>query len=47
MQVVAREVELPWEQTDLRGLDEGQRSAELDRIQAAEKAHRFDLSRPR
>ncbi|WP_327334130.1 non-ribosomal peptide synthetase [Streptomyces anulatus] len=46
VQVVAREVELPWEQTDLRGLDEGQRSAELDRIQAAEKAHRFDLSRP-
>ncbi|GGS28025.1 amino acid adenylation domain-containing protein [Streptomyces parvus] len=46
VQVVAREVELPWERTDLRALGEEERAAELDRIQAAEKAHRFDLARP-
>ncbi len=33
VQVVAREVELPWEQTDLRDLDEDRRTAELNRNQ--------------
>ncbi|MBW5420530.1 amino acid adenylation domain-containing protein [Streptomyces sp. BG9H] len=46
VQVVAREVELPWSETDLRELGEAERAAELDRIQAEEKAHRFDLARP-
>ncbi|MFJ9887220.1 amino acid adenylation domain-containing protein [Streptomyces sp. NPDC091287] len=46
VQAVAREVELPWEEADLRGLGEAERIAERDRVQAEEKAHRFDVARP-
>ncbi|MEU8824339.1 amino acid adenylation domain-containing protein [Streptomyces sp. NPDC048636] len=46
VQVVSREVELPWAEADLGGLEADARAAELERLQSAEKAHRFDLSRP-
>ncbi|WP_432587792.1 amino acid adenylation domain-containing protein [Streptomyces sp. HD1123-B1] len=46
VQVVSREVELPWAEADLGGLGAAARTAELERLQSAEKAHRFDLSRP-
>ncbi|MFF2144925.1 amino acid adenylation domain-containing protein [Kitasatospora sp. NPDC058190] len=46
VQVVAREVELPWATTDLRDLAAADREQELARVQAEEKAHPFDLSRP-
>ncbi|MFI6641777.1 amino acid adenylation domain-containing protein [Streptomyces sp. NPDC050504] len=46
VQAVAREVELPWEEVDLRHLGDAERTAERDRVQAAEKAHRFDVARP-
>ncbi|MFL6129405.1 MAG: condensation domain-containing protein, partial [Mycobacteriales bacterium] len=44
VQVVPRHVELPWSTVDLTtGPD---RRAELDRLAAAERAHRFDLGHP-
>ncbi|OPF84591.1 non-ribosomal peptide synthetase [Streptomyces antioxidans] len=46
VQVVSREVRLPWEEADLGGLDADARAVELERLQGREKAHRFDLSRP-
>ncbi|QKV94272.1 amino acid adenylation domain-containing protein [Streptomyces sp. NA02950] len=46
VQVVSREVELPWAEADLGGLGAEKRAAELERLQNAEKAHGFDLSRP-
>ncbi|MFJ7205933.1 amino acid adenylation domain-containing protein [Streptomyces sp. NPDC098789] len=46
VQVVARQVELPWEETDVAGLDAPERAAELERIQIQEQARRFDLARP-
>ncbi|MGW0330970.1 amino acid adenylation domain-containing protein [Streptomyces sp. NPDC003011] len=46
VQVVSRQVEVPWAESDLRGLGEAERTAELERLQAAEKAHAFDLARP-
>ncbi|WP_329618540.1 non-ribosomal peptide synthetase [Streptomyces sp. S465] len=46
VQVVSREVRLPWAEADLGGLDADARAAELARLQDQEKAHRFDLSRP-
>ena len=42
IQVVHREVALPWREIDLTGAD----PAELDRVQAADRAERFDLVRP-
>ncbi|MGC9441181.1 amino acid adenylation domain-containing protein [Streptomyces sp. WG5] len=46
VQVVARQVQVPWAVSDLSPLGEDERTAELARIQAAEKAHAFDLTRP-
>ncbi|GKQ38416.1 non-ribosomal peptide synthetase [Streptomyces sp. A012304] len=46
VQMVARHVEVPWAESDLRGLAEAERETELRRLQAAEKAHSFDLTRP-
>ncbi|GCB53366.1 non-ribosomal peptide synthetase [Streptomyces sp. NL15-2K] len=46
VQVVSPTVEIPWSESDLRQLDPARRDAELRRIQAEEKAHRFDLARP-
>ena len=42
IQVVHREVALPWREIDLTGAE----PAELDRVQAADRAERFDLVRP-
>ncbi|MBX7555725.1 amino acid adenylation domain-containing protein, partial [Streptomyces sp. tea 10] len=47
VQVVPQTVELPWTETDLSTeTDPERRSAELDRLIAADRAERFDLSRP-
>jgi amino acid adenylation domain-containing protein/non-ribosomal peptide synthase protein (TIGR01720 family) len=46
VQVVARTVELPWEQTDLTGLDTESRATEAQRLQAAHQSAKFDLARP-
>ncbi|WP_330330499.1 amino acid adenylation domain-containing protein [Streptomyces sp. NBC_00536] len=46
VQVVARQVELPWAESDLSGLGEEARGEELARLQAAETALPFDLTRP-
>ncbi|MDQ0937557.1 amino acid adenylation domain-containing protein [Streptomyces turgidiscabies] len=45
-QLVLRDVELPWQETDLTGLSEGARGAEADRLAAEDRARRFDLGRP-
>ncbi|WP_107420956.1 non-ribosomal peptide synthetase [Streptomyces sp. CB03234] len=44
--VIPRDVELPWHESDLTGLDPAERAAELDRVTAAGLAHRFDPRRP-
>ncbi|OKK04806.1 non-ribosomal peptide synthetase [Streptomyces sp. CB03234] len=46
VQVVAREAALPWQEDDLGALPADRRTAELARIQAEEKNHRFELTRP-
>ncbi|MEU1310630.1 amino acid adenylation domain-containing protein, partial [Streptomyces cinnamoneus] len=46
VQVVARDVELPWTETDLSDLPDDERAAEAERIQIQEQARRFDLARP-
>ncbi|MDJ0382275.1 non-ribosomal peptide synthetase [Streptomyces sp. G-G2] len=46
VQVVSRDVEVPWQESDLRSLDGVAREAELLRLQAEEKAHPFDPARP-
>ncbi|BAG20094.1 MULTISPECIES: non-ribosomal peptide synthetase [Streptomyces] len=46
VQVISRAVDVPWREDDLRPLGEDVRAAELERIQAEEKAHAFDLARP-
>nr|WBO80847.1 amino acid adenylation domain-containing protein [Streptomyces sp. SBE_14.2] len=46
VQVVARHVELPWSETDLRTLGERETETRLGELQAEEKAHVFDLARP-
>ncbi|MFC5286679.1 amino acid adenylation domain-containing protein [Actinokineospora guangxiensis] len=46
VQVVARDVVLPWVEIDLAALPESDRAAELARVQADEQSRRFDLSRP-
>ncbi|MCG6495239.1 non-ribosomal peptide synthase/polyketide synthase [Kitasatospora sp. A2-31] len=46
VQVIPREVELPWSETDLSGLSETERQAEWDRWLAADRARRFDLTKP-
>ncbi|KAA5835174.1 amino acid adenylation domain-containing protein [Saccharopolyspora hirsuta] len=44
VQVVPDEVELPWQEIDLSGADD--QLAEVDRLTAADRARRFDLTRP-
>ncbi|OKI00759.1 non-ribosomal peptide synthetase [Streptomyces sp. CB02923] len=44
VQVIAREVELPWQETDLSGLAPDTADAEAERLAAEERARRFDLA---
>ncbi|MFW6720822.1 amino acid adenylation domain-containing protein [Streptomyces sp. MAR4 CNY-716] len=44
VQVVARDVELPWREEDLSGLGEDDARAELDRLTARRLAERIDLT---
>ncbi|KOG59479.1 non-ribosomal peptide synthetase [Streptomyces flaveolus] len=46
IQVVHREVPLPWEESDLTGLPEAEREAALGRILDEERARPFDLAVP-
>ncbi|MUN36833.1 non-ribosomal peptide synthetase [Actinomadura litoris] len=46
VQVIMREVELPWREVDLSGLDEDGRRAELARIEEEDRWRRFDLRTP-
>ncbi|NEB35576.1 non-ribosomal peptide synthetase [Streptomyces sp. SID14515] len=46
VQLISREVELPWADADLRGLSDAERERELDRLIAEDRARRFDLARP-
>jgi amino acid adenylation domain-containing protein len=45
LQVVRREVELPWEELDWRGLPEAEREPRLDALLRADHARGFDLDR--
>ncbi len=45
LQVVRREVELPWEELDWRGLSEAERQPRLDALLSADHARGFDLDR--
>ncbi|AHH95957.1 non-ribosomal peptide synthetase [Kutzneria albida] len=42
VQVVLREVDLPWSEHDLSALDEAELAAEIERITVADRARRFD-----
>ncbi|MEU7260748.1 non-ribosomal peptide synthetase [Streptomyces rimosus] len=44
VQVVARDVTLPWAEADVSALPEDERQAALDELAANERAHRFDLA---
>ncbi|MFB8237929.1 non-ribosomal peptide synthase/polyketide synthase [Kitasatospora purpeofusca] len=46
VQVVLREVPVPWAEHDLSGLDEAGRAAESERITEEDRVRRFDLGRP-
>ncbi|MEU4198970.1 amino acid adenylation domain-containing protein [Streptomyces sp. NPDC026294] len=46
VQVVAREVTLPWREADVSGLDEEAADAEAERLAAGERAERFDPAVP-
>ncbi|MGW3040411.1 non-ribosomal peptide synthase/polyketide synthase [Kitasatospora sp. NPDC001159] len=46
VQVVLREVPIPWAEHDLSGLDEAERAAETERITEEDRVRRFDLGRP-
>ncbi|MEU0922802.1 non-ribosomal peptide synthetase [Streptomyces malaysiensis] len=46
VQIIHREVELPWDERDVSDLDEEAQNAEIARILAAEKGRRFDLASP-
>ncbi|MFF8725423.1 amino acid adenylation domain-containing protein [Streptomyces sp. NPDC015171] len=46
VQLIPARAGLPWQEIDLRDLPEPERTGELERITAAERAHRFDLERP-
>ncbi|SEG80937.1 amino acid adenylation domain-containing protein [Thermomonospora echinospora] len=46
VQVVHREVTLPWQEVDLSGLPAAQAEAEAVRLADAERAHRWDMARP-
>ncbi|MEC4016309.1 amino acid adenylation domain-containing protein [Streptomyces sp. H27-D2] len=45
VQVIARDVVLPWREADLTGLTEAAASAEMARLDESELARRFDLTR--
>ncbi|MFF8816159.1 amino acid adenylation domain-containing protein [Streptomyces pactum] len=44
VQVIPREVPVPWREVDLTHLGEAEQQAELDRLAAEDADHRFDLS---
>ncbi|OKI00760.1 non-ribosomal peptide synthetase [Streptomyces sp. CB02923] len=46
VQVVAREVELPWREADVSGLGRADAAAEAERLAAGERAERFDPAVP-
>ncbi|MFF3641304.1 amino acid adenylation domain-containing protein [Streptomyces sp. NPDC002564] len=46
VQVIPREVTLPWSEADVSGLVEPEALAETDRLAARERAQRFDLASP-
>ncbi|MEY7977718.1 condensation domain-containing protein, partial [Streptomyces pilosus] len=46
VQIVPREVRLPWEELDLTGLPEGERAAAADRAVEEDRTRRFDLGKP-
>ncbi|SDP82264.1 non-ribosomal peptide synthase domain TIGR01720/amino acid adenylation domain-containing protein, partial [Streptomyces sp. cf386] len=46
VQVVARNVELPWHEADLSGLPESEALAEAERLARSDLARRFDLTKP-
>ncbi|MEU4213054.1 amino acid adenylation domain-containing protein [Streptomyces sp. NPDC026206] len=46
LQVIPREVELPWTEVDLSGLGEQEQRAELGRLLSDDLALRFDLEQP-
>ncbi|MFD4530468.1 condensation domain-containing protein, partial [Streptomyces sp. NPDC058470] len=46
VQVIMRQVDLPWREVDLSGLDEDAAWAESERIGIEERARRFDLAVP-
>ncbi|WP_414941211.1 amino acid adenylation domain-containing protein [Amycolatopsis sp. cmx-11-51] len=46
VQVIHREVRVPWEEIDLTGLDTDKRAAELTRLLEADRSRRFDVARP-
>ncbi|WP_197287800.1 non-ribosomal peptide synthetase, partial [Streptomyces apocyni] len=46
VQLIRREVPLPWREADLSGLPEDARAAELERLLTADRARRFNLSKP-
>ncbi|TDD61278.1 amino acid adenylation domain-containing protein [Kribbella antibiotica] len=44
VQVISRQVELPWEEHDLSGLDPSAQEAALDRLTDADRIRRFDVA---
>jgi amino acid adenylation domain-containing protein/non-ribosomal peptide synthase protein (TIGR01720 family) len=46
IQVVPGTVDLPWEEVDLSALPDDERAAELDRLVAADRVRRFDVTTP-
>ncbi|MEW2067867.1 amino acid adenylation domain-containing protein [Streptomyces sp. NPDC007346] len=46
VQVIPRDVEVPWRELDLRGAGPERRRAEEERVLEEERAHRFDPTRP-
>ncbi|MEW2528658.1 amino acid adenylation domain-containing protein [Streptomyces sp. NPDC047071] len=46
IQVVARDVTLPWREADLSGLPDDEAGAAMDDLAGAERAERFDLTAP-
>ncbi|MFF8812630.1 amino acid adenylation domain-containing protein [Streptomyces pactum] len=46
VQVILKDVPLPWAEHDLTALDPEKREAELDRLMAEDRAHRFDPTEP-
>ncbi|OSC76786.1 non-ribosomal peptide synthetase [Streptomyces sp. BF-3] len=46
LQVIPRDLRLPWTEVDLSGFAPSDREAALDRLLADDVAHRFDVTRP-